>query len=128
MMNTGLKKLIKVISLLLFFLMLTGCMPKQADGKYQTQYSYHPYYSLYGDEITKSKPRRESRIQYRPLSKPRYEQTYKSHYTKKYKPYYKKANTQREEKRYFNKFTKKRTRVRSNDDEEEYPSNVPIRR
>jgi len=119
-MRTRLRKLIKVIPLLLFFLMLTGCMPKQADGRYQTQYSYHPYYSLYGDEITKSKPRRESRIQYRPLSKLKYEQTDK--------PYYKKEHTQREETSYFNRFTKRRTRVLSNDDEEKYPSNVPIRR
>ncbi|CAA6827423.1 MAG: Unknown protein [uncultured Sulfurovum sp.] len=40
---------------IIFLLLLTGCMSKN-NGKYHTQYSYHPYYDLYAKKMSGTAP------------------------------------------------------------------------
>ena len=49
------KKLLQLLILLTFIPFINGCMTKQADGKYHTKYSYHPYYDLYASKMSKNK-------------------------------------------------------------------------
>ena len=41
----------KSILLSILLLLFSACAPK-SNGKYQTKYSYHPYYSLYAKEMS----------------------------------------------------------------------------
>jgi len=40
-----------LLSLPLFSFILTACVAKPVNGKYISQYSYHPYYDMYPNKI-----------------------------------------------------------------------------
>ena len=54
----------KILFLLLYAFVYTGCMPKQADGKYRSKYSYHPYYKLYRNRMIKGEKKYKYKYSY----------------------------------------------------------------
>ncbi len=58
------KRILLTLLLLLFTLITTGCMPKGADGKYHSKYSYHPYYKLYKDKMAGGGKRYKTKYSY----------------------------------------------------------------
>jgi len=108
------KKIISSFILLLLLLTFNGCIPKQADGKYHSQYSYHPYFKMYNNNrIIQTKHSLKSKKSNYYNEEPRY-QTYREAY---HPPKIKipKKKLQRIIKR-----------VKYND-EDNYPSNVPTK-
>ena len=94
------KKLLLTL-LLLFTLVTSGCIQKQANGKYYSKYSYHPYYKLYRDKMAGRNK------EYKPK--------YSHHYTKELN-----SNSHS-----FRKISQRiKHRIKYND-EDLYPSNVP---
>jgi len=99
------KKLFSLSLLFFIFFIFTGCLQKQSDGKYHTQYSYHPYF----DKYTKKMAPMQKRYMGEPLA-------IKHTYSKK------KINVS---------YAKPKKRVFQNqiayNDENKYPSNIPIK-
>ena len=115
------KKIISSLLLLSLFLSFNGCIPKQGDGKYHSQYSYHPYFKMYNNNIIATK-------RYSPATKQTYYHRQEPIYSAKdelsnYNTYQRTYKTQRTEvpKKSFKRVIK---RVKYND-EDNYPSNVP---
>lgn len=48
----------KSILLSILILLLTSCASK-TNGKYHTEYSYHPYYSLYANKMSNTSPKQK---------------------------------------------------------------------
>ncbi len=48
----------KSILLSIFILLFSSCADK-TNGKYHTKYSYHPYYSLYAQEMSNTPPKKK---------------------------------------------------------------------
>jgi len=106
------KKLVSFSLLFFMFFIFTGCLQKHSDGKYHTQYSYHPYFNMYNKKIALIKKRDTNNYFVR---KPSYIVTKKKSqifYTKPKKKVLKKVF---------------HSKVAYND-EDRYPSNVPIKK
>ena len=50
-MNISFKNMITLLLLFFTTLTFTACMEKQANGKYASHYSFHPYYDLYPNKM-----------------------------------------------------------------------------
>jgi len=107
------KKIISSSLLLFVLLTFNACMPKQADGKYHTQYSYHPYFKMHKNTIatTNNYSPKVQPISYHAKNTP-------PNYLKSYQPQKIKAPQKR-----FKSVIKE---IKHND-EENYPSNIPAR-
>ena len=109
------KKIISFLSLLLLLLSFNGCIPKQGDGKYHSEYSYHPYFKMYDNDIVAIR-KDASRVQqsYYHRQEPTYSAKDELSSYRTYQPSYTPQKS----------FKRVMQRVKHND-EDNYPSNVP---
>jgi len=51
-MKNNLIKLLKLLTTFFLLSLLSGCISKQSNGKYHSNYSYHPYYKMYHNKMS----------------------------------------------------------------------------